>query len=349
LYTLLISLIVFGIIIFVHEFGHFGVAKLTGVRVEEFSLGMGPPLFKHKKGETLYSLRVLPLGGFCKMTGEMDEEEEPSLDPQNFNNKPWGARSAIIAAGSAMNFLLGALIFVLMFSIVGLPTDYTNQIGEVIPEGVAAKAGLLTGDEIIKINGQTINSWQEITTIIHSGNGQALNLLVKRDEQLLRVEVVPEFDVENGVYLIGIMPQEPILERMPLLAGISQGFGQTYEITREMIRQLFLLITGQVSTDGVAGPVGIIKIIGESARLGWINVAYLTAIISINLGLINLLPIPALDGGRLFFLIIEALRGGKKIEPEKENFVHFLGFALLMLLMVFITYQDIIRWRTGGF
>ncbi|HHY05699.1 MAG TPA: RIP metalloprotease RseP [Clostridia bacterium] len=347
--TFIVSLIVFGVIIFVHEFGHFILAKSTGVRVEEFSLGMGPQIKGQKKGETLYSLRALPLGGFCRMTGEIVDDNEVSSDPKSFNNKSLGARMSIIVSGSLMNFLLGALIFVFMFSVVGIPHDYANFIGEVMPGSAAEMVGIQPGDEIISINGQTLNSWSEITGIIHHSTEKTLEIELKRNKQVFKVSVVPQYDSERGVALIGIVPRDPILERMSLWAGVSKGFVQTYEITIEMIRQLVLLISGQVSADEVAGPVGIIQIIGQSARLGWINVAYLTALISINLGIINLLPIPALDGGRFFFLIIEAVRGGKKVEPEKENLVHFLGFALLMLLMVFITYKDIVRWLTGGF
>jgi regulator of sigma E protease len=349
LQTFIVSLIVFGVIIFVHEFGHFILAKLTGVRVEEFSLGMGPQVVGHKKGETLYSFRALPLGGFCKMTGEMTIDEDAPPDPKNFNDKSLGARMSIIVSGSLMNFLLGAIIFALMFSVIGIPKDYTNFVGEVMPGSAAEMVGIHPDDEIISINGQSLKSWSEITGIIHHSTEKKLEIELKRNGQIFKVSVTPQYDPERQVALIGIVPRDPIWERMALSAGVIKGFTQTYELTVEMIRQLGLLISGQVSTDGVAGPVGIIQLIGESARFGWINVAYLTALISINLGLINLLPIPALDGGRLFFLIIEAIRGGKKVEPEKENLVHFLGFALLMALMIFITYKDIIRWLTGGF
>jgi len=347
LQTFLISLIVFGIIIFVHEFGHFILAKLSGIRVEEFSLGMGPQIVGHKKGETLYSIRALPLGGFCKMTGEMDVDPDAPRDPKSFNEKSILARISVIISGSLMNFLLGALIFAVMFSFIGVPTDYTNIIGEVMKDSVAEKAGLQANDEIISINGQKLKSWSGVTEIIRNSSDKSLEIELKRNENTFVVSVIPEYDPEREFSLIGITPRDPIWEKIGLLAGIGQGFSQTYYLTVEMLRQLGMLITGQIASDGVAGPVGIIQIIGETARVGWINVANLTALISINLGLINLLPIPALDGGRLFFLIIEAVRGGRKVEPEKENLVHFIGFALLMGLMVFITYKDIIRWLSG--
>ncbi|MGI6144202.1 MAG: RIP metalloprotease RseP [Peptococcia bacterium] len=345
--TFIVSLIVFGIIIFVHEFGHFILAKLSGIRVEEFSLGMGPQIVGHKRGETLYSIRALPLGGFCKMTGEMGDDQDAPPDPKSFNEKSLLSRMSVIVSGSLMNFLLGALIFALMFSIIGMPKDYTNHIGQVMADSVAEKAGIKANDEIISINGQRLNSWSEITGVIHNSSEKQLEIELKRDNKTIFVTVTPQYDPEREVGIIGITPRDVIWERINILSGIAKGFTQTYLLTVEMIRQLGLLITGQVSSDGVAGPVGIIQLIGESARFGWINVANLTALISINLGLINLLPIPALDGGRLLFLIIEAIRGGRKVEPEKENLVHFIGFALLMGLMVFITYKDIIRWLTG--
>ena len=345
--TFIVSLIVFGIIIFVHEFGHFVLAKLSGIRVEEFSLGMGPQIIGHKKGETIYSIRALPLGGFCKMTGEMGDDQNAPPDPKSFNEKSLLSRMSVIVSGSLMNFLLGALIFALMFSVIGTPKDYTNFIGQVMADSVAEKNGIKANDEIISINGQRLNSWSEITGVIHNSSEKQLAIELKRDNETIFVTVTPQYDPERKVGFIGITPRDAIWERINILSGIGKGFTQTYLLTVEMIRQLGLLITGQVSSDGVAGPVGIIQLIGESARFGWINVANLTALISINLGLINLLPIPALDGGRLFFLIIEAIRGGKKVEPEKENLVHFIGFALLMGLMVFITYKDIIRWLTG--
>jgi regulator of sigma E protease len=347
LQTFIVSLIVFGIIIFVHEFGHFILAKLSGIRVEEFSLGMGPQIVGHKRGETLYSIRALPLGGFCKMTGEMGDDQDAPPDPKSFNEKSLLSRMSVIVSGSLMNFLLGALIFALMFSIIGMPKDYTNHIGQVMADSVAEKAGIKANDEIISINGQRLNSWSEITGVIHNSSEKQLEIELKRDNKTIFVTVTPQYDPEREVGIIGITPRDVIWERINILSGIAKGFTQTYLLTVEMIRQLGLLITGQVSSDGVAGPVGIIQLIGESARFGWINVANLTALISINLGLINLLPIPALDGGRLLFLIIEAIRGGRKVEPEKENLVHFIGFALLMGLMVFITYKDIIRWLTG--
>ena len=344
--TFLISILVFGVIIFVHEFGHFALAKLTGIRVEEFSLGMGPQIIGRQKGETLYSIRVLPLGGYCKLTGENFEENEDVPIEKRFDQKPLWARMAVIVSGSLMNFLLAAVIFALIFSVIGIPQDYTNKIGEVLPGSAAEAAGLKAGDIITSINDIPVENWTELTTVIHNRPNEQLLLGVRRETQTFTISVIPQFDQNREIGMIGIAPREAIWQRINIFDGIAKGFTETFRLTGAMIEQLILLVTGKVSAEGVAGPVGIIQLIGQSARYGLVYVANLTAVISVNLGLINLLPIPALDGGRFFFLLVEGILM-RKVNPEKENLIHFLGFALLMALMIFITYKDIARLLTG--
>lgn len=344
--TFLISILVFGVIIFVHEFGHFALAKLTGIRVEEFSLGMGPQIIGRQKGETLYSIRALPLGGYCKLTGENFEENEDVPIEKRFDQKPLWARMAVIVSGSLMNFLLAAVIFALIFSVIGIPQDYTNKIGEVLPGSAAEAAGLKAGDIITSINDIPVENWTELTTVIHNRPNEQLFLGVRRETQTFTIAVIPQFDQNREIGMIGIAPREAIWQRINIFDGIAKGFTETFRLTGAMIEQLILLVTGKVSAEGVAGPVGIIQLIGQSARYGLVYVANLTAVISVNLGLINLLPIPALDGGRFFFLLVEGILR-RKVNPEKENLIHFLGFALLMALMIFITYKDIARLLTG--
>jgi len=346
LQTFIISILVFGVIIFVHEFGHFALAKMTGIRVEEFSLGMGPKIIGHQKGETLYSIRALPLGGFCKLTGENFEENEDVPDEKRFDQKPLWARMAVIVSGSLMNFLLAAVIFALIFSVIGIPQDYTNKIGEVLPGSAAEEAGLKPGDIITSINDVPVENWTELTTVIHNRPNEQVLLGVQRETQTFTIPVVPQFDQNREIGMIGIAPREAIWQRINIFDGIVKGFTETFRLTGAMIEQLILLVTGKVSAEGVAGPVGIIQLIGQSARYGLVYVANLTAVISVNLGLINLLPIPALDGGRFFFLLVEGILR-RKVNPEKENLIHFLGFALLMALMIFITYKDIARLLMG--
>jgi len=344
--TVILSIVVFGIIVFVHEFGHYILAKLTGIRVEEFALGMGPKLVSKKWGETVYSIRVLPLGGFCKMSGETGNSPEYDNreyeDMRRFDKKPLWARASVIAAGPIMNFFLAILLFSMIFAILGIPGDISNEIGSIIAQSPADKAGLQPGDRIIGIDDTQVNDWNSLVSVIHTNPGKSLKLTVERENKSFKVDVIPEFDSANNVGLIGISSTEPEWKDIGIIESIVIGYKKTIEITRLTAVGLIQIITGQVSADGISGPVGIIQLIEESARYGIIYVVNLTALISINLGLLNLLPIPALDGSRLFFLFIEGLRG-RPVNPAKENLIHFMGFMLLMLLMVFITYRDIVK------
>ncbi|MCR4440935.1 MAG: RIP metalloprotease RseP [Peptococcaceae bacterium] len=345
LQTFVASLIIFGLIIFFHEFGHYLLAKITGVRVEEFALGMGPKIVAKKWGETIYSIRALPLGGFCRMAGETgsgDYESSASHDPRRFDQKPVWARIAVIASGPLMNFVLAVFIFTALFSAIGIPEDYTTKIGSVVAGSPAEQAGLRAGDRVERINGIDVNSWRELVSIIHGSAGKKIELEIARGKSTIVVEATPKLDPESNVGMIGITPEEPRWKKVGFWEGLKNGYQRTVDITRLTIVGLVEMITGRTSTEGIAGPVGIIQMIGESARFGLVYLVNLTALISINLGLINLLPIPALDGSRLLFLIFEGVRG-RPVNPAKENFVHLVGFILLMVLMVFITYRDIIR------
>lgn len=353
LQTAIGAILVFSLVIFVHEFGHYLVAKLTGIRVEEFSLGMGPKIIGRKKGETFYSLRWLPLGGFCKMTGEtVVENEENVIDPKRFDQKPIWVRSAVLVAGSLMNFILGIILFIFIFTIFGVPS-LTDNVGEVVPGSVAEVAGIQPGDKIISIDGKKVSGWNEVTGIIHQSAGKKLQLGIERGKDTFEVTVTPQYDPEKKEALIGISSEKTKWEKVSLTTGITKGFTETYNILIAMFDflggLLNKLITQQPAKEvgGVMGPLGIIDIIGKSVNLGIVPVAYLTALITINLGFMNLLPIPALDGGRLLFVLIEAIRG-KKVKPERENLVHLVGFALLMLLMIMITWQDISRMFSGS-
>lgn len=345
LQTLIFALIVFGLLISVHEFGHFIIAKLVGIRVEEFSIGMGPKAFSTQKGETLYSIRILPIGGYVKMTGETGIEEEDVLiknDPKRFNSKTVGQRAAVIVAGPLMNFFLAVLLFALVFSFVGIPTaDDSTIIGEVIPNSPAEEAGLKSGDKIVAIDGQEVTQWSEMVKIIHSQPEQELAFTVDRKGQTLHYKITPQLDPENNIGLIGVSPNTYWNKVNPLKA-VSLALQRTWDIIKLTFLAIVQMFSGQVDTGDVAGPVGIVQLIGESARFGLIYLINLTALLSINLGLLNLLPIPALDGSKLIFLSIEGLRG-KPIDAKKENFVTIIGFALLMTFMLFVTYQDIVR------
>ena len=332
--TALLTIIIFGILILVHELGHFILAKATGIRVEEFSIGMGPKLIGFKRGETDYSLRLLPIGGYNKMAGMEPGQEN---DSKGFNSKTVFERMMVIGAGSIMNFLLAVVLFVLVFSFFGVPTN-TNIIGDVVAGMPADQAGLMPGDQIIAINDEQVNDWMELTAKIHPKPQQELQLTINRNEQLFNVTIITAQDPETGFGLIGV---RNTLQTYSAVEGLKLGILRSIEILVLIIISLVHIVTGQAPAD-VAGPVGIVQMIGQVSEHGMANVFNFAALLSINLGLINLLPIPALDGSRLVFLSIEWIRG-KPLDPRKENFVHFIGFAVLIFLMLIITYQDILR------
>jgi len=332
--TILWSIIIFGLLILVHEFGHFITAKRNNVKVDEFSLGMGPKIVDKKIGETVYSFRILPLGGFVRMAG-MEEQDQD--DPRGFNKKTVGQRMAIIFAGPFMNFVTALILFILAFMVVGIPADI-NVIGEVLEGQPAVQAGLQPGDRVVDINGNKIESWKDLVTIIHKSPGEKLTLTIHRDNRVQQVQVVPKKDPESGLGMIGIMQS---WERKGLFAATALGLEQAYEFTKLIIVSLVQMITGAIKPE-VAGPVGVVSMVGEVSQFGIGSLMTFAGILSINLGLINLFPIPALDGSRLVFLAFEGLRG-RPIDPAKENFIHLVGFVLLMALMIIITYQDILR------
>lgn len=350
--TAIYAIIIFSLLIFIHEFGHFFVAKLVGVRVEEFSIGMGPKALAFKKGDTQYSLRILPIGGYVKMTGMSDEsleDEESDLsadDPRRFNNKTVLQRAAVIVAGPLMNLLLAILIFTFMFSSIGLPF-YSSQVGEVVENSPAAAAGLQKDDKIVAVDGKEVGELNEVIQIIRGRSGEDINFTIDRDGKMQNVVIAPEFDEEQKADLIGIMATEPQWQKFSLSESFIKSHKQTYEVITLTLTEITKMITGKVGTEGLAGPVGIVKIIDDSAKVGIIPILNLTALISISLGLMNLLPIPALDGSRLIFLLIEGIRG-KPIDAQKENLVHFVGLALLMVLMIVITYKDIMGLGSLG-
>ncbi len=333
--TILSSVLVFGALIFFHELGHFLVAKRVGIHVKEFAIGFGPKVVSWTSKETDYSLRVFPLGGFVRMTGEDPEEKD---EPGSFHKQSVFNRFAVIASGPLMNFLLAiTLFFLIYFAFMGVAATPV-QIGEVLSNGRAQEVGLQVGDTIVSINGEGVESWEQVVRTINAHPGEEIVLGIERDNTMQEIPVTPEADSETGRGLIGIGPKTVMYQFVPsLLLGVEN----TWMFLNFIFVSLLQMITGQIPAD-VAGPVGIVQIVSEVAQTGVINLLNLAAVLSINLGLINLLPIPALDGSRLVFLLIEGVRG-KPVDPNKESFVHFVGFALLILLMVFIAYRDILR------
>lgn len=336
--TLIAFIVVFGTIVFIHELGHFLVAKLAGVKVFEFSLGFGPQLIRKRIGETVYSLRLLPLGGFVKLAG-MDEAEEledavTDDDPRNFNRKPLAWRMATIAAGPTMNFLLAIILFTVFYMTVVVPPT----IGFVAPDSAAEQGGVQSGDEIIAINGQSVDTSQEIVKKIQQSAERPLTLTVQRGNETVTLEVTPQGVEGQGRLGVDIYDEKP---QYPLGQSLVAGTVQTYRVTKELVVSLYRMVTRKMPAE-LAGPIGIVQVVGQAANQGLVNLLLLAAVLNINLGLLNFLPVPVLDGGWLVILGIEAIRR-KPLAPEHRGIAQFIGLALLILLMVFATFKDITR------
>lgn len=340
--TVLWTVAVFALLIVIHELGHFWAAKRKGVLVYEFALGFGPRLGAVRRGETEYSLRLFPLGGFVRMAGMQPEEEGLERVPpeRRFLNRPLADRVGIIAAGPLMNVALAVVLFTLVFAVVGVPQP-VPVVGGVEQGYPAAEAGLRPGDRIVGIDGRPVENWGDVVAMIQGAPGRTLAITVERDGHRLTLEVTPRPDPRRpGAGVIGIRPATETF-RTGAVEAVRLGAAHTLRVAAGFVLALVQMATGQGGVD-VMGPVGIGQQIGEAARVGLSQVILLAAVLSANLALVNLLPIPALDGGRLLFLAVEAVRG-RPVDPEQENLVHFLGFALLMLLAIFITYRDILR------
>jgi regulator of sigma E protease len=327
--TAISFILVFGIIVFFHEFGHFIFARINGIKVHEFSMGMGPKLFSIKKKETVYSLRIFPIGGYVKMEGE----DEDSQEMFSFSKKNPYQRFSVIFAGPFMNFVLAIILLTIIGFIIGTPT---NIVGEAIDGLPATNAGIISNDEIVSINNVKIKEWEDIVNEISSSEN--LNIKIIRDSEEIEIELIPIIDEENGRKIIGISPKYVINP----IESIKNAAITTYQFSTSLFVFLKDLIVGNEVQGEVLGPVGIVELVGNEAKNGITNLLFLAAYLSVNLGVINLLPFPALDGGRIVFIIVEILRG-KPIDPQKEGFVHMIGFTILMGLMVFVLWKDITR------
>jgi regulator of sigma E protease len=330
--TIIYALIIFAILIFVHELGHFATAKFFGVKVNEFAIGMGPAFFKKERGETTYSLRAIPIGGFCSLEGQ----DEDSPDEKAFHRKPAWQRAIILAAGSLMNVVLAVLILGAILFSLGYPSTTIEQVS---PNSPAQEAGLIAGDRILAIEGISINRWEEIPLAVGNREpGEKVTLEISRSGAILTV-ITGTTTGEDGRTVMGIAPA---FEKKPFRA-LWDGAKSTWNMTVSMIDILKQLFTGEVPATELTGPVGIVYMVGDTAKMGASYVAYLGALISLNLAIINLLPFPALDGGRLLFLAIRKVTG-KIITDEIESKIHIIGIVLLFGLMIFVTWQDILRF-----
>ena len=332
IWTILLTLLMFGIIIFVHEGGHLLCAKACGIYVEEFSVGMGPLLFSFTKGDTKYSLRLLPIGGYCKMPGEDGESEYEN----GFDKKSVPKRMLVVAGGALFNLLFAMILFIVAFMGLGVSTS-EPIIGEVSEGYPAYEAGLEEGDRIVSINGTAVEGWEDMTALIRENLGNEMAVTVERGNETLELSMTP-VENENGVGVIGVVAAR---ESVSVFEAVKIGFVQTYELTKLVLVSLWQMITGAIGLE-LSGPVGVGQMVGQAASYGFFNFLVFIAAISVNLGVVNLLPLPALDGSRLVFLAVEGIRR-KPVNPSVEGAIHFVGFILLMVLMVIITYFDIAR------
>ncbi|WP_100330945.1 RIP metalloprotease RseP [Bacillus xiapuensis] len=414
--SIIAFIVIFGALVFFHELGHFIFAKRAGILCREFAIGLGPKVFYHRKGETTYTLRLLPLGGYVRMAGqdpemvdlkaghrigvlfnekeeivkiivngkdrypearvieveqadlehqltirgyEDGEEElktfsihreavlvedgvESQISPwdRQFDSKTLGQRAMAIFAGPLFNFILAFIVFTIIAIIQGVPTNEA-KLGPLVPEGAAVEAGLAEGDKVISINGEAVSSWKDIQATIQKNPQTEMQFTVQRGEETLNISVTPTIrEVEDQK--IGVIGAYSPMEK-DFFQSIVYGAKETYFWTIEIFRLLGKLVTGQFSIDMLSGPVGIYVSTETIAKSGIINLMKWAGVLSINLGIMNLLPLPALDGGRLLFFLVEAIRG-KPLDRQKEGMVHFVGFALLIMLMIVVTWNDIQRF-----
>ena len=341
------ALLFFGVIIMIHECGHFACAKLFKVKVNEFSLGMGPALFKRKKGDTLYAVRLFPIGGYVAMEGEDDASE----DDRAFNKKPVWQKMIIVVAGALMNLILG---FILMVLLLTTSTDLigTNTIKEFYPDAVSSQYGLQAGDRFVEIDGHHVWSELDLSFLMSRSQDGVFDFVVERNgEKVTLNDVHFATEQQNGITLIQydfiIIGEQP-----GFLNIVKNAFTQSASIVRIVWLSVFDLVTGRYGMSELAGPVGTVDIIADvtaqAVSSGSLtNLLTIMAFITINVGVANLLPLPALDGGRFLFLAVEAVRR-KPVNPKYEGYVHAAGLALLLLLMVVVTYNDIARIVHGA-
>lgn len=337
---IIIAIIIFSIIILFHELGHFLLAKANGIRVNEFCLGLGPTIIGFQKGETKYSLKLLPFGGACMMEGE----DEESTDERAFGKKSVWARISVVAAGPVFNFIMAFVFAFILLMNVGYDLPVLVDVTEGYP---AEAAGMQAGDEIVKINNSRIHFFKDISTYTQFHPGETVTVIYERDGERYETELTPMYNEEYGYYMYGFMGSAEYYHGN-VLETLQHSIYEVKYWINVTLNSLKSMVTGQVSVNDISGPVGIVNMIGDSYEASvsvsyydaFMQMLYMTILLSANLGVMNLLPFPALDGGRLFFMLVEVIRG-KRVDPDKEGMVHFIGIMLLLALMIVVMFNDI--------
>lgn len=338
--TIVAAIFVFGLLVLVHEFGHFVTAKLTGMRVDEFAIGFGPQIFKARRGETVYSLRAIPLGGFNDIAG-MDPTDNPAGD-RGFCEKPVFSRIVVILAGATFNFLLPIVLFFGIFATVGIGKPAPDAILGTVIEGKAAyNAGLQAGDKILKVDGEVITSWENFTNKLKTAEPEKpVAIEYERNSKVGEVLVTPEYNEQSKRVLIGVQ-SSVVYEPQSISTAFTLAVTQTKDILIMMVNALIDIFKSPSNAE-VTGPIGIAQMAGQVAATGFVPLLNFAALLSLNLGIINLLPVPALDGGHFVNLVIEAVRG-KPLSPKALMYTQRFGVALLLLLTLAVTTNDLVN------
>jgi regulator of sigma E protease len=331
---ILMALLAFSVLIIGHEFGHFIMARVNGVKVLEFSLGMGPKLFSIKGKETEYLIKALPIGGYVRMYGE--EDDVNAVEDSAFSNKTSFQKLTIVAAGPIMNFIIAILFFSLVGGIKG---HSTNIIDKVIENSPAMEVGILAGDKITEVNGKIVTTWEDFFNEIFTGEGKPVNMQVERNGERIKLDLVPTYNEAEDVYQVGIHSK---VVTPNFIDSIKYGINQTGSTIRQTFGFFGQLFKGKVSANDVGGPISMIKISGMAAQRGILTLLNIMALFSVQLAIFNIIPFPALDGGWIFLLLFQIITG-KEVNKEKVATINYYGFLALMSLMVLVLLKDIIN------
>jgi regulator of sigma E protease len=342
LINVVLFLLVFTVVALAHEVGHLFAAKRAGVRVHEFGVGFGPTLWATTRGETTYSVNLIPILAYVNVA-ETESEGKDKDTPENekLYNKPIWDKFLVAFLGPLMNIILAFLVLTLIFAFVGVPKDISNVIEKISPNSQAEKVGLKPGDRILAVNNQPVKSMEKTIDFIHQSSGKLLVLKVERGGRTFLVKATPEYNPRLKIGLIGFAPA-PTYTRVNPLVALYYGAQQTLSLIALMGIILWQLVTGAVSVRELAGPVGIAQITGKYAESGLLSFVHFFAFLNVNIGVLNLLPLPALDGGRIIFVLLEWIRG-KRLDVKIENRINQWGLIALLALMALVTLNDVLR------